>query len=346
VGYRPNFQARALARGRSHTVGLIVSELSGGNPFFSEVMLYFERAAVEQGYEVLVSFADTETRPDHVAVCAERMQERQVEGIATLTFGMEEQLANTQIDVPVVYAGADHDLPGVRNVRINYVPGFKDAVKHLVDFGHQRIGYLSGRLRWSSMQSRLDALRKAMKAVGYAFDKELVAECDHTWDGGAQGMGFLLSLPKPPTAVLCCNDVAAVGALKTLAARGLHAGKDIALIGFDDLTICQYTQPPLTPSSFLLVSLPAWPSAPSSKKSSTHPRKPTSSTRRASCCANPPAPRAHKFGRPHIVARALLIRQQNTASVPHPFPRPLRKWVGQQSQEFALPAQPCLETCI
>ncbi len=63
VGYRPNFQARALARGRSHTVGLIVSELTGGNPFFSEIILYFERAAVEQGYEVLVSFADTETRP-------------------------------------------------------------------------------------------------------------------------------------------------------------------------------------------------------------------------------------------------------------------------------------------
>ena len=250
VGYRPNYQARALARGRSHTVGLIVSELSGGNPFFSEVMLYFERAAVEQGYEVLVSFADTETRPDHIAVCAERMQERQVEGIAALTFGMEEQLAKTQIDVPLIYAGADHDLRGVRNVRINYLPGFKDAIKHLIDFGHQRIGYLSGRLSWSSMRTRFDALRKAMKALDYAFDKELVAECDHTWDGGAHGMGFLLSLPKPPTAVLCCNDVAAVGALKTLAARGLQAGKDIALIGFDDLTICQYTQPPLTSIEF------------------------------------------------------------------------------------------------
>jgi len=100
VGYRPNFQARALARGRSHTVGLIVSELSGGNPFFSEIILYFERAAIEQGYEVLVSFADTETHPDHVSVCAARMQERQVEGIAALTFGMEEQLANGSVGFP------------------------------------------------------------------------------------------------------------------------------------------------------------------------------------------------------------------------------------------------------
>jgi LacI family transcriptional regulator len=250
VGYRPNFQARALARGRSHTVGLIVSELSGGNPFFSEVILYFERAAVEYGYEVLISFADTETYPDHIAVCAARMQERQVEGIATLTFGMEEQLANGSIDVPMVYAGADHDLEKVSNVRINYLPGFRDAVRHLAEFGHDRIGYLSGQLSWSSMKNRYEALRKSMKVSGLILDKELVVECDHTWDGGAEGMATLLNLPKPPTAVMCCNDVAAVGALKTLALRGLRAGRDIALIGFDDLTLCRFTQPPLTTIRF------------------------------------------------------------------------------------------------
>ncbi|HEV2323608.1 MAG TPA: LacI family DNA-binding transcriptional regulator [Terracidiphilus sp.] len=250
VGYRPNFQARALARGRSHTVGLVVSELSGGNPFFSEIILYFERAAVQHGYEVLVSFADTETRPDHIGVCVARMQERQVEGIAVLTFGMEEQLAKSTIDVPIVYAGADHDLDRVRNVRINYLPGFRDAVRHLAEFGHERIGYLSGRLTWSSMRTRFESLRKAMKLSGIALDKDLAAECDHTWDGGAQGMGILLNLPKPPSAVLCCNDVAAVGALKTLAARGMQAGRDIALIGFDDLTICRFTQPALSTIQF------------------------------------------------------------------------------------------------
>lgn len=250
VGYRPNFQARSLARGRTHTVGLIVSELSGGNPFFSEIILYFERAAVEQGYEVLISFADTETHANHVAICAQRLQERQVDGIAALTFGMEEQLGGVSIGVPVVYAGADHDLPGVRNVRINYLPGFREAIRHLAEFGHERIGYLSGQLNWSSMRTRYESLRKAVKLAGLAFDKDLVAECDHTWEGGAAGMSTLLNLPKPPTAVLCCNDVAAVGAMKTLASRGMQAGRDIALIGFDDLTICRFTQPALSTVQF------------------------------------------------------------------------------------------------
>ncbi len=254
VGYRPNYQAQSLARGRSQTVGLIVSELTGGNPFFAEIILYFERAAVAQGYEVLVSFADTETDPNHVSVCANRLKERKVEGVAVLTFGMEQSLNNANRDdavaLPMVYAGADRSLEGVRKIRINYLSGMRDAVKHLADFGHRRIGYLSGQLRMSSMRARFEALRKAMKSAGVPFDKEIVAECDHTLEGGAQGMAKLLNLPKPPTAVLCCNDMAAIGALKTLSLRGLRASKDMSIIGLDDLPLCQFMQPSLSTIRF------------------------------------------------------------------------------------------------
>jgi LacI family transcriptional regulator len=251
VGYRPNYQARALASGRSHTVGLIVSEISGGNPFFAEIILYFERAAVQSGFEVLISFADTETDPQHIAVCAERMKERQVEGIAVLTFGMEQGItAGGRDPIPMVYAGADHQLPGIRNIRINYLAGIREAVRHLSEFGHERIGYLSGRLDWSSMSMRYQALRKAMRAANVPLDKELVAECNHTLEGGAEGIAKLLNLPKPPTAVMCCNDMAAIGALKTLSSRGLTAGRDISLIGFDDLPLCNFTQPSLSTIRF------------------------------------------------------------------------------------------------
>ena len=251
AGYRPNHQAQALARGRSHTVGLIVSELSGGNPFFAEIILYFERAAVQNGFEVLISFADTETDPDHIAVCANRMRERQVEGIAVLTFGMEHCLSEIAPgSLPIVYAGADRTLDGVRNISINYLTGMRSAIKHLADFGHRRIGYLSGQLTWSSMDMRYQALRKAMKLTGLPFQRELIAECDHTLEGGAAGMASLLSLPNRPTAVLCCNDMAAIGALRTLSARNLRAGSDISLIGFDDLPLCNFTQPALSTIRF------------------------------------------------------------------------------------------------
>ncbi len=250
VGYRPNYQARALARGRSHTVGLIVSEISGGNPFFAEIILYFERAAVENGFEVLISFADTERDPNHIAVCADRMKERRVEGIAVLTFGMEESLHGDSGKLPMVYAGADRQLEGIRNIRVNYQSGLRDAVKHLAEFGHKRIGYLSGNLDWSSMRMRYEALRKAMRSTGLPLQKELVIECNHTLEGGAEGMAKLLSLPKPPTAVICCNDMAAIGAMKTMSSRSLVAARDVSLIGFDDLPLCSFTQPSLTTIRF------------------------------------------------------------------------------------------------
>ena len=133
---------------------------------------------------------------------------------------------------------------------MNYLTGMRDALGHLTQYGHQRIGYLRGQLNWSAMLTRFEAFRKAMKHAGVAFDKELVAECDQTWDGGALGMASLLNLPKPPSAVLCCNDVSAIGAMKSLTAKGLQAGRDIALIGLDDLTICRFTHPPLTTIRF------------------------------------------------------------------------------------------------
>ena len=251
VKYRPNFQAQALARGRTNTVGLIVSEISGGNPFFAEIIVYFERAAVAKGYEVLISFADTETNPDHIVTCTNRMRERQVDGIAVLTFGMEEPLAETMhaIDLPMVFSGSVVDIKSPC-LRMNYLVGMREAIKHLADFGHSRIGYLSGNLFWSSMRTRYAAVRKAMRLSDIPFDKDLIAECDHTLEGGAEGMATLLSLPKPPTAVLCCNDMAAIGAIKTLRSRNLEPGKDVSLIGFDDLALCQFLQPPLTTIRF------------------------------------------------------------------------------------------------
>jgi DNA-binding LacI/PurR family transcriptional regulator len=252
MGYRPNHQAQSLARGHSQTVGLVVSELSGGNPFFAEIIFYFERAAVAHGFEVLIGFADIETDPNHVSVCAHRMMERQVEGVAILTFGMEQSLDNKAegLNLPMVYVGADRTQVGIRNIRVNFLTGMREAVKHLADFGHRRIGYLSGQLRMSSMRARLDAFRKAMKSAGINFNKEIVAECDHTLEGGAQGMANLLNLPKPPTAVLCCNDMAAIGALKTLSLKGLQAGKDMSVIGLDDLPLCKFMQPSLSTIRF------------------------------------------------------------------------------------------------
>lgn len=179
------------------------------------------------------------------------MKERRVEGIAVLTFGMEEALAETvSAAVPVVHAGGPLRVGGLRAIRVDYASGLRDAVNHLLEFGHTQIGYLSGQLGWSSMKMRFEALRKVMRLAGNPLDMRLVVECDHTLEGGVDGMAKMLALPCPPTAVLCCNDMAAFGALKTLHTRSVKVGRQMSLIGFDDLLLASFTFPALSTVRF------------------------------------------------------------------------------------------------
>jgi DNA-binding LacI/PurR family transcriptional regulator len=233
-------------------VGLIVSEISGGNSFFTDCMLHFERAAVENGYEVLIGFADIETQPDHVTKCVARMLERRVDGLAVLTFGMEEHMLKSLPlpHVPLVIPDSPVKTPGVYNININYLDGMRECLDHLRGLGHKRIGYLSGHLKLSGMANRYKAFQQAMGEVGLELEETLVVECAHSYEGGAAGVSGLLDLPDPPTAVICCNDVTAIGALKLLHTQHWQVPKDMSVVGLDDLPLSRYSQPPLTTIRF------------------------------------------------------------------------------------------------
>lgn len=215
-------------------------------------MLHFERAAVESGYEVLIGFADIETQPDHVASCVDRMLKRRVEGMAVLTFGMEEHMLQRlpMPHVPLVVPDSPGRYRGVYNIAINYLSGMRECLDHLRGLGHKRIGYLSGHLRLSGMANRYKALKRAMHEVGLERNEALFVECAHSYEGGAAGVSSLLDLPDPPTAVICCNDVAAIGALKLLYTRKWLVPRDISIVGLDDLPLARYSQPALTTIRF------------------------------------------------------------------------------------------------
>jgi LacI family transcriptional regulator len=255
-GYYPNYQAQALARGRTRTVALIVSELSGGNPFFSELMLYFERAAMKAGYEVLIGFPDIE-ESDDISICVTRMLQRRVEGIAILTFGMEEQLLNSlpHKHVPLVIPDAPRGFANVSSIKIDYQSGMQEAVEHLKGLGHTRICYISGNLKLSGMANRLAALKKAIGRAGLQFEESQIIRSSHTFEGGAAGIEHLLKLRMRPTALICCNDVAAIGALKALRRCGIEVPRDMSLIGLDDLHMSQHSEPALTTIRFSPVEL-------------------------------------------------------------------------------------------
>src|ERR1700728_2563061 len=242
--YFPNTQARALVSGRSKLFGLIVSEIT--NPFFPELIQGFEDIAVAHGYEILIS--STNYDPKRMSHCIRRMLERKVEGVAIMTFGLEEPLLDqlAKRKVPLVFIDVGPDRPGVSVLKVDYHHGIRQAVQHLAALGHRHIAFVSGPMRLHSAQSRLAAFSKSMQECGISPEVSQIVEGDHTLEGGAVAMDKLLAQKELPTAVICSNDMTAIGVLHKLYRTGLRVPDDISVIGFDDIHIAEVMMPPLT----------------------------------------------------------------------------------------------------
>jgi LacI family transcriptional regulator len=244
LDFVPNTQARALVSGRSKLFGLVVSEIT--NPFFPELIQGFEDIAVENGYEILVS--STNHDPKRMSHCIRRMLERKVEGVAIMTFGIEEPLLEqlAKRKVPLVFIDVGPDRPGISVLKVDYHHGIRQAVQHLAALGHRHIAFVSGPMRLHSAQSRLAAFSKSMQECGISPEISQIVEGDHTLEGGVLAMEKLLAQEKLPTAVLCSNDMTAIGVLHKLYRTGLRVPDDISVIGFDDIHIAEVMMPPLT----------------------------------------------------------------------------------------------------
>ena len=244
LDYFPNTQARALVSGRSRIFGLIVSEIT--NPFFPELIQGFEDIAVANGYEILVS--STNYDPKRMSHCIRRMLERKVEGVAVMTFGIEEPLLDqlARRKVPLVFIDIGPKRPGISLLKVDYHHGIRQGVQHLAALGHKDISFISGPIKLHSAQSRQTAFSASMKECGIASEPEWIIEGNHTMEGGVAAMDRLLAAKKLPTAVMCSNDMTAIGVLHKLYRAGLRVPDDLSVIGFDDIHIAAVTIPPLT----------------------------------------------------------------------------------------------------
>jgi DNA-binding LacI/PurR family transcriptional regulator len=244
LDYFPNTQARALVSGRSRIFGLIVPEIT--NPFFPELIQGFEDIAVEHGYEILVS--STTNDAGRMSHCIRRMLERKVEGVAVMTFGTEEPLLDqlAKRKVPLVFIDTGPDRPGISLLKVDYHHGIHQAVQHLVALGHLKIAFICGPLKLHSAQSRKAAFSRSLHECGIAPHPNWIIEGDHTLEGGIAAMDQLLAANTIPTAVICSNDMTAIGVMHKVYRAGLRVPDDLSVIGFDDIHISEVTIPPLT----------------------------------------------------------------------------------------------------
>ena len=244
LNYFPNTQARALVSGHTRLLGLLVSEIT--NPFFPELIEGFEEIAVAHGYEILIGSTNYDLA--RMTTCIRRMLERHVEGVAVMTFGIEQPLLEelSSRDIPMVFVDAGPPSPLVRALVVDYRKGIHEGVQHLAALGHRNIAFISGPLRQGSAQSRKIAFIESMEEIGINPNPEWLIEGDHTLEGGVRAMQHLLSLCEQPTAVMCSNDMTAIGALRILTRAGLKVPQDMSVIGFDDIHLAEFVYPPLT----------------------------------------------------------------------------------------------------
>jgi LacI family transcriptional regulator len=244
LNYFPNTHARTLVSGRSRLFGVIVENIT--NPFFPELIQSFEEIAVANGYEILVS--STNSDPAVLTQCVRRMLERKVEGVAVLTFGEEEPVLEQLMhnDVPMVLAEFHLDNPKASTILLDYSTGIHAAVSHLAQLGHTKIAFLAGPRSLHSAITRANDFRAAMEASGLAIQKKWIVECDHMLKGGVAGFQKLQALAARPTAIVCSNDMTAIGVLRAAYMEEMRVPQDLSVIGLDDIAFAEYTLPPLT----------------------------------------------------------------------------------------------------
>ena len=242
--FYPNNNARALGSGRSSLYGLIISDIT--NPFFPELVRSFEEIAVQYGQEVLI--ANTNYDPNRMEICVRRMLQRKVDGVAILTSEMDEHLIDefSSRRIPLVFLDTGTLREGISNIVIDYPTGVDSAVEHLSGLGHSTIGFISGPMTLASARIRRQAFVDSLRRKDIHLNNSLIEEGNHRMDGGHDAMVRLLGKSIVPTAILASNDMTAIGAMGAIFDHGLSVPGDISVIGFDDIEISGFTQPPLT----------------------------------------------------------------------------------------------------
>ena len=244
LNYQPSAVARSLRTKKTQVVALVIPDIT--NPYFPEVARGVQDVAEENEYSVILCNTDRVRGRELRFLKALRGQ--WVDGLilnpSEVTSGDLQDLQDAQI--PVVLIGSQIDHPDLDVVMVDNVQGAYDAVSHLIDLGHRRIGLVGGQRAASSGEQRFQGYIRALADHDIPVDEEIITEGRFTREGGYESMKRLLALQSPPTAVFASSDVMAIGALMAIQEQGLQVPNDVSLVGFDDIAEASTTTPKLT----------------------------------------------------------------------------------------------------
>ncbi len=242
LDFYKNVHAQRLARGTSDFFGLIISDIE--NPFFPALIKGFETCAVQRGFDLLL--CATNYDPGRTQAAVREMIENKVRGVAVMTSqaGAEVAEALTSHQVPVVFFDLGPVLPYRSNIRVDYAHGIGEAIAYLQGLGHREFALIAGSSGRRSTAVYQGAFAKAVNQWGLAPNR--IVEGNQKVDGGVAAVRTLLAGPNFPTAILCHNDLTAIGAITTLQEAGVRVPEDVSVVGADDIYFASLIRPPLT----------------------------------------------------------------------------------------------------
>lgn len=241
LNFHGNAHARRLARGHSDFLGLIISDIE--NPFFPGLIKAFESSAIRHGFDVLLSMTNYEAARTERSFM--KMIENKVAAVAVMTSRLDPQLARTLESNGVASVFLDSGSFGAMrsNVRLDYSTGTHEAINYLYNLGHRSFAFVSGPQNRSSHV----AYRVAVTSVLDQLDLvPRIIEGENTVASGERAVQRLLTERPMPTAILCSNDLTAMGAMRALLRSGIQIPDEVSVVGADDIPFAAHAHPPLT----------------------------------------------------------------------------------------------------
>ncbi len=246
LGYQPSALARGLASKRTKTLGLITADFS--DYFFTQVIIGAEAEARKHGYFFMLS--STERNPDDEPEYLRLLTEWQVDGVLFARPSTEDDsrhiVSLIRRGVPLVTTA--YWLPGeeLTVVDVDNVDGGRRATQHLIQLGHREIGMITGPADWRSVHDRTAGYKQALEGAKISLGERHIEVGDWSYQGGYGAMIRLLGEAPEITALFAQNDRMAIGAMRALREAGRKIPDDVAIVGYDDIPVAAYSEPPLT----------------------------------------------------------------------------------------------------
>lgn len=253
LGYHPRAAARSLKSNQTDRIGLVPlisleenRSLEPSDNAFLEFLAAVNTTAAEQGYGVLLYAATSEA--EELPIYERLVGEKQVDGLILMgTRAVDPRIEFLrERQFPFISFGRSRNSEYHAYVDVDGAKGIADAVRHLTQLGHRRIGYISPPSGLMCAIHRWEGFQTAMAEHNLPVEDELVVEGRFTEQSGQIAMHLLLDLARPPTAAIAANDLCAFGAMRALQMRGLVAGQDFSIVGFDDIRLASHWYPSLT----------------------------------------------------------------------------------------------------